>query len=65
MDDLDSEDSVNVVSSIIIDSTFTVQMFIGNCELTVRELRWILPEDKKLSRWSQLDNLLARSSYHK
>lgn len=60
VDDLDFSESLNVICSIVINNELLVQVFIENSELTINELRWILSEDKKLNRWSQLENILSR-----
>lgn len=65
VENLDIDESIYVISTVVVDSDLKVKVFSGNSELSICELRWILPEDRKLNRWSQIDNLLARYRFTK
>lgn len=56
---LDYEDCVHIKNSIHINSNLQVNLYVNNNRLSYSELSWILPCDFKLSRWSQLSNLLS------
>lgn len=49
-----------VISSVKVFSDMTCQVCVNQYILTSPELQWILPTNLKLSRWSQLENILNR-----
>uniref|UniRef100_A0A6P7H022 Uncharacterized protein LOC114348618 n=1 Tax=Diabrotica virgifera virgifera TaxID=50390 RepID=A0A6P7H022_DIAVI len=51
--------NISVISSVIVSSNFSVIVNVGNNRLSSHDLKWIL-QDSKLTRWSQLENLLSR-----
>ncbi|XP_050315878.1 THAP domain-containing protein 1-like [Anthonomus grandis grandis] len=51
---------ITIINQISIDSDLHVKVFLKNNELSQNNLKWILPFELKLSRWSQLENLLTR-----
>lgn len=55
-----TEDLISIVNQISVDINMVVKVFVNNTELTFKDLNWILPFDLKLTRWSQLENLLVR-----
>jgi hypothetical protein len=57
---LNFNDSLNIETTIYINECLEVKVFIKGEELTPQDLKWILPYDLKIYRWSQLINLLAR-----
>lgn len=55
------DDSIlSLKNQIIIDSELIIKVFLGDNELSFSDLKWVLPLNMKLSRWSQLENLLSR-----
>jgi hypothetical protein len=59
----DVGESVKVVSTIVINKSCIVTVYVKNTELTSNDLQWVLPATCKLTRWSQLENLLVRYSF--
>lgn len=57
---LNFEDTMSISSSIVIDRNLHVRIFLKDNELSVNDLKWILPNNLKVSKWSQIENLLAR-----
>jgi hypothetical protein len=55
-----SNNNLTIDTSIYVSQILQVKICIKKEELTPNELKWILPFDLKLSRLSQLVNLLAR-----
>ncbi|XP_044766292.1 uncharacterized protein LOC123322410 [Coccinella septempunctata] len=56
----ENQESLVFKSQILIDEKMVVQVFLGRNKLCFNDLRWILPFDMKLNRWSQLENILSR-----
>ena len=56
-------DNVKNISNITVSKDMKVCEFLQNFEISYNDLNWILPENSKLTRWSQLENLLARNSF--
>ncbi|XP_045482104.1 uncharacterized protein LOC123686148 [Harmonia axyridis] len=56
----ENQDSLLLETQISINENMVVQVFLGKNKLNFNDLKWILPFDLKLSRWSQLENILAR-----
>jgi hypothetical protein len=46
---------------IAINPHTIVKVFLNANELSSTDLKWVLPYDMKLNRYSQLENLLSRS----
>lgn len=52
---------VNIGNQISVGSDMQISvLFLNNNELSFNDLKWGLPIDMKLTRWSQLENLLSR-----
>jgi hypothetical protein len=51
--------SLNIDTTIYVNESSS-KNFIKGEELTPQDLKWILPFDLKICRWSQLINLLVR-----
>ncbi|CAH1112316.1 unnamed protein product [Psylliodes chrysocephalus] len=58
-----SDECPKIISSISVGMDLTVSVFTNDVQLSPRDLKWILPHECKLGRWSQLQNLLSRYSY--
>jgi hypothetical protein len=54
------EDQLKVVCSISVSNEMVVKVSLNQIEIPKHDLEWILPSDSKLSRWSQIENLLIR-----
>ncbi|CAG9835414.1 unnamed protein product [Diabrotica balteata] len=52
-------DNICVISSVIVSSNFSVIVNVGKNGFSSNDLKWIL-KYSKLTRWSQLENLLSR-----
>jgi hypothetical protein len=50
---------LNIVSSIYIEKTLHVSVYLKRVNIPANDLSWILPSSLKLNRWSQLENLLV------
>lgn len=57
---LNEENFLSIENSIHIDYNLNVHIFLKSSKLSYSDLKWILPFDLKLSRWSQLSNMLSR-----
>lgn len=57
-----TDEDVKVIASIKISDNLIVSVFINNNELSSNDLKWILSQDKRVTRWSQIINLLSRYS---
>lgn len=55
-----SQDFITIVNEISVDQNMQAKIFLKGRMLEFNDLKWILPFDMKLSRWSQLENLLCR-----
>ncbi|VEN41670.1 unnamed protein product [Callosobruchus maculatus] len=53
---------LSINNTIHIDQSMQVTVFHKGNKLSPNDLKWILPCDLKLERWSQLTNLLSRYS---
>lgn len=51
---------MNVVCSVSVNSNLVVRVFLSKIQVPEHDLLWILSLDSKLSRWSQLENILIR-----
>ena len=61
LDYVNSEnDRLCVMCSVIVYDNLLIKVFVGENELSPNELSWVLPQDQKLTRLSQLENILAR-----
>lgn len=57
---LDIDQYVTVMATIAIEDNLMVKVYLKDNQLAYNDLKWILPWDVKLQRWSQLSNLLSR-----
>lgn len=57
---LNYEKSLSVESSIEINKSLQIKIFHKDVQISANDLKWILPSDLILSRWSEVDNLLSR-----
>ncbi|CAG9826288.1 unnamed protein product [Diabrotica balteata] len=55
-----SDECIKVISNINITKELLVSVYVKDIQLSPHDLKCILPFDCKLSRWSQLENLLSR-----
>jgi hypothetical protein len=55
--------TINIVNQVTVDSNMKVKVFFKNNELAYNDLKWILTFEMKLSRWSQLENILSRYKF--
>uniref|UniRef100_A0A6P7GTB0 Uncharacterized protein LOC114346153 n=1 Tax=Diabrotica virgifera virgifera TaxID=50390 RepID=A0A6P7GTB0_DIAVI len=58
-----SDKCIKVISNINITKELLVSVYMKDIQLSPQDLKWILPFDCKLSRWSQLENMLSRYSF--
>ena len=58
-----TNNSINIVNQVSVDSNMKVKVFLKGNKLAYNDLKWILPFEMKLSRWSQLENLLSRYQF--
>lgn len=49
-----------IVSSIKISNDMTCNVVVNMNILTKSQLKWILPQNVKITRWSQIENILTR-----
>ncbi|CAG9770238.1 unnamed protein product [Ceutorhynchus assimilis] len=56
-------ENLKIVSSVSVSQELVVSIFVGDNEITSSDLMWILPSSRKLSRWSQIENLLTRYTF--
>ena len=56
----DDSDFLVLNTQIVIGDDMKLQVFQEGNEVSFNDLKWVLPIDKKLSRWSQLQNILSR-----
>lgn len=60
-DNFDGADcGVEVNCSVMINNDLFVTVFVQGNLLNTHDLQWILPQNLKLSRWSQIENILSR-----
>ena len=50
---------INIGNQISVGLDMQISVFLNNNELSFNDLKWILTVDMKLTRWSQLENLLS------
>ena len=58
-----TNNSINIVNQVSVDRNMKVKVFLKGNELAYNDLKWIVPLEMKLSRWSQLENLLSRDQF--
>jgi hypothetical protein len=51
---------LQVVSSVSVSDKLIVRVYHKGSEISQNDLKWLLPSDLQLTRWSQLENLLIR-----
>jgi len=56
---LNIDKCLSVNSTVIVDTDLHVKIFLKETELSPNKLKWVLPWDLKLQRWSQLENILS------
>lgn len=54
------EGPLSITNSLKISSDLLVSVYLNTNELSENDLKWLLPSGLKLTKWSQLENLLAR-----
>lgn len=56
---LNYEDFLSIENSIYIDNNLSVSVYVNGNLLSAHDLKWLFNSSLKLSRWSQLMNLLS------
>jgi THAP domain/Transposase protein len=55
-----TKEPISIANQISVDQNMVIKIFLNETELTCSDLSWILPFNLKLTRWSELENLLIR-----
>jgi hypothetical protein len=55
-----AEEYIKITNQITVNRDMLVTVFLNEKKLSYNDLSWILPFNLKLSRWSEIENLLIR-----